>query len=177
MASSSAPDKEGPRWYIVHRGSRLKSRDRKDILEKELERAFEEKYDVIVVEPRFLGDEVIRWITFGNFLHKSSVLTSIGTLILLPTLPKHLHIYLTIPIGVFGITCSALYNVSWQFDPCCKYQVDRHGSQLSIIPSQELTTSSPVVIVRRNDLYRKILHTSLAVVVLGIFSWKWINKK
>ena len=166
-----------PRWHIVHKGSRLKSRDRKDILEKELEQALEQKYDVIVVEPRFLGDEVIRWITFGNFLHKSAVLANLGTLILLPTLSGHIHLYITVPLGAFGICSAVLYNISWQFDPCSKYQVDRQGNALSNIPSEQLTASSPVVLVRRNDIYRKILHSTLALVVCAYFSWKWYSSR
>ena len=166
-------------WYIVHKNvaGTMSSREKKDKLETELEEALEKGYNIIVIEPRLVGDEVIRWIKFGNFLHKSAVLASIGSLILLPTLPRHLTLYISLPLGVFGITCATLYNVSWQFDPCCKYQVDWQGKELSDIPSHELTATSPVVLVRRNDIYRKILHSSLAFIVFGYITWKWYTRE
>ena len=160
-------------WYIVRRevgGTR--SRDTKDKFEKELESVLEKNYSLIVIEPRTLGDDVIRWIKFGNFLHKSSVIANLGTLILLPLVPGHLTNYIPIPLGIFGISCAFVYNISWQYDPCCKYQVDWYGDEIARVPSHELSTRSPVVLVRRNDIYRKVLHTSLSLVICSYFIWR-----
>lgn len=161
-------------YYIVHRGAggvAGTSRDAKALCEKDLERALEQRYPLIVIEPRWLGDEVIRWIKFGNFLHKTAVLTSLGCLAGLPLAPPHLTMYACLPLGLVGVSCAVTYDVSWQFDPCCQYQVDYRGEELTQVPSHELSCRSPVVLVRRNDIYRKMLHTSLAFAVAAYFSW------
>ena len=31
--------------------------------------------------------------------------------------------YLYTPLGVLSLLATGLYTASWQFDPCCKYQV------------------------------------------------------
>ena len=158
-------------YYIIHKGhGSLRSREIKEKHERELEAALEKQYSLIVIEPRILGDEAIRWIKFGNFLHKSAVLTCLGSLVLLPFIPRYM---IPLPLGLFGTACAFVYNVSWQFDPCCNYQVDWNGQELGNIPSHELSARSPVVLVRKNDIYRKILHTMLAAIVVGCFSWRF----
>lgn len=47
--------------------------------EVELERALEAAVPVIVIEPTQLGDETARWIAVGNCLHKTAVLTGLGS--------------------------------------------------------------------------------------------------
>ena len=160
-----------PDFYIISKevGVTVRSRDSK---ERELEVALEKGYSLIVIEPRTLGDDVIRWIKLGNFLHKSSVLADLGALLLIPLVPHHVIKYTVIPIGMFGVWCTLFYNFSWQFDPCCKYQVDWNGQELSRIPSNELNTRSPVILVRRNDYYRKLLHSTLSVFVGSFLLWR-----
>lgn len=141
-------------------------------LECQLDSALEKQYALIVVEPVGLGDAVIRWIRVGNFLHKSAVLASFGCLIILPILPRTVSVFTSVPLGMFGVGCALFYDFSWQSDPCCKYQVDYRGSHLVHIPSHELHSQTPVVLVKKNDKYRKILHNTLAVCVLGYCGWK-----
>ena len=88
-----------------------------DAKEKELEVVLEKEYPLIVVEPRVLGDYVIRWIKAGNFLHKSSVLSNLGALILLPFVSRRFVVYTVVPLGAFGISCALVYNISWHRDP------------------------------------------------------------
>ena len=140
-------------------------------LECQLERALEQGCSLIIVEPASLGDEIVRWIRFGNFLHKSAVLASLGALVL-PIIPTKIGVYSAFPIGLFGLCCTGLYDFSWQFDPCCKYQVDYKGTQLTKVPSHELLCRSPVVLVRHNDKYRKRLHNALSLVVIGYLGWR-----
>lgn len=158
-----------PEWYIISRKDGGTTNETK---EKELEVVLEKGYQLIVVEPRVLGDQVIRWIKAGNFLHKSSVLTNLGALILIPLVPKHMVAYSILPLGAFGISCSLVYNFSWYRDPCCKYQVDWRGQEISRVPSHDLSTRSPVILVRRNDIFRVILHSSLSLSVASYFCWK-----
>ena len=28
-----------------------------------------------------------------------------------------------VPLGTLSLCCTGIYTASWQFDPCCKYQV------------------------------------------------------
>ena len=114
----------------------------------------------------------MRWIRVGNFLHKSAVLASLGALITLPFLPRTIGNFTAIPLGVFGVSSAGLYDISWQFDPCCKYQVDYKGSELARIPSHELQSRTPVVLIRRNDKYRKVLHNSLALIFTAYIGWR-----
>lgn len=62
--------------------------------------------------------------------------------------------------------CRALYGISWQFDPCCKYQVEYDAYKLSRLPLHTLTSSTPVVLVRKDDLHRKRLHNTIALAAL-----------
>lgn len=137
-----------------------------------MESALENQYTLIVIEPLGLGDHVIRWIRVGNFLHKSSVLADLGCLMILPFVPRKVVLFTALPLGVFGVGCACLYNFSWRKDPCCKYQVDYKGTSLAQISSHELHTQNPVILIKRNDKYRKILHNTLAMVVFGIFAWR-----
>lgn len=140
-------------------------------LECQLEDALETGYTLVVVEPPGLGDHCIKWIRVGNFLHKSAVLSAIGTLVATPFIPVRISFFTTFPLGVFSIGCATFYAVSWKYDPCCKYQVDYKGRELPKIPSHDIHTSSPVILVRRNDKYRKIVHNTLAVAVAAYLGW------
>ena len=57
-----------PEWYLI---SRKEVGTADDPKERELETVLVKKYSLIVIEPRVLGYQVIRWIKAGNFLHKS----------------------------------------------------------------------------------------------------------
>jgi hypothetical protein len=63
-----------------------------------------------------------------------------------------------------------LYGVSWQFDPCCKYQIEYDTRKLAQLPGG--TSSSPVVLVRTDDKYRKILHNVIAGSAAFYVGWK-----
>jgi len=139
--------------------------------ECQFEQALEKQYDLLVLEPPGLGENCIRWIRVGNFLHKSAVLSAIGTLVITPCIPTKISFFTTFPLGVFGVCCAGIYGFSWQFDPCCKYQVDYRGRELTKIPSQDIHTTSSVVLVKRNDKIRKLLHNSLSIAVVGYLSW------
>lgn len=47
----------------------------------ELERALDVGCEVIVIEPTQLGDETARWISVGNCLHKTAVVSGVGALV------------------------------------------------------------------------------------------------
>lgn len=47
----------------------------------ELERALDAECEIIVIEPTQLGDETARWISVGNYLHKSAVVSGFGAIV------------------------------------------------------------------------------------------------
>lgn len=53
-----------------------------EMFEQELDNALEAGYKYIIIEPTQLADETVRWITVGNFLSKTAIISgalSIGT--------------------------------------------------------------------------------------------------
>lgn len=47
----------------------------------ELEKALESCCSIIVIEPNPLGEETARWITFGNYLHKTAVISGVTSIV------------------------------------------------------------------------------------------------
>ena len=138
--------------------------------EEELERAIDDEKTTIIIEPYQLGEETTRWIRFGNFLHKAAVLsgvTSIATSFFTSRLFS-----VTVPFGTTSVACATLYALSWSSDPCCKYQIDYSGRALHAIPQRDLGSGSPVVLVRKDDKYRKRLHYGVAIVSFLCCGWQ-----
>lgn len=81
--------------------------------------------------------------------------------------------YICGPLGFTSVITCGLYTVSWQFDPCCQYQVETDTSKL---PHVELLAvlgpSSPTFLVRKDDRRRRILHTTITLAALGITAWR-----
>lgn len=150
--------------YIVH--EIYNGENAQDQFEYELEQALEAQYKYIVIEPTRIGDETARWITVGNCLHKTAVLAGTACLFTPLVLPADYSHYISLPAGVLSIACCTLYGISWQFDPCCKYQVEYNAYKLSRLPLHTLTSSTPVVLVRKDDLHRKRLHNTIALAAL-----------
>ena len=133
----------------------------------------ERKYPTIVLECKDLGLEVVRWIRMGNFLHKSSVLSGLFSLTALAMFPTPICIYSGGVFGIVSVVCAGLYSFSWQYDPCCKYQIDYGVRSLSKIPRDEFSKPQQLfILVYRNDRYRKRLHNSIALFTLGLFAWQ-----
>lgn len=128
----------------------------------ELETALADRSDYIVIEPNRLGETTSQWIRIGNWLHKGAVLSG-ASAIILPQVGIHFPRQARIPLSIFSIGCASLYAMSWQFDPCCKYQVTADSGELSQLNMNNLTNASPVVLVRRDDTVRKNLHNIIAI--------------
>lgn len=168
--------------YIVH--EIYNGENAQDQFEYELEQALEAQYKYIVIEPTRIGDETARWITVGNCLHKTAVLSGAACLLTPLSLPIEYSRYVALPAGALSVACSALYGISWQFDPCCKYQVEYDSQKLSRLPLHTLTSSTPVVLVRRDDVHRKRLHNTIALAALAYCAKKiyelyavWVHSK
>ena len=143
-----------------------------EILEEQLENALESQIDHIIIEPRQVGDETSKWIQVGNFLHKTSVLSGLSCLLVPLICPFRYQHYFSIPLSTMNLACTTLYDLSWQYDPCCKYQVERNTKILEQLQMHDLETANPVVLVRRDDKYRKRLHNFFSICVFTYFSFK-----
>ncbi|XP_038047230.1 transmembrane protein 11, mitochondrial-like [Patiria miniata] len=149
--------------------------DAQEQFEYELEQALEAGRSIIIIEPSRLGDETARWITVGNCLHKTAVLAGMACLVSPWMLPAKATNFVSIPFGTASVACATLYGVSWQFDPCCKYQVEYDTRSLARLPLHTLTTATPVVLVRREDKYRKTLHNVIAGLAAIYLTYKFYH--
>uniref|UniRef100_A0A8C8U5N4 Transmembrane protein 11, mitochondrial n=1 Tax=Peromyscus maniculatus bairdii TaxID=230844 RepID=A0A8C8U5N4_PERMB len=133
--------------YIVHE---IYSRENaQDQFEYELEQALEAPYKYIVIEPTRIGDETARWITVGNCLHKMTMLAGTACLFTPLTLPLDYSHYVSLLARVLNL-----------------YQVECDAYKLSRLPLHTLTSSTPVVLVQKDDLHRKRLHNTIALAAL-----------
>lgn len=136
--------------------------------ENELDQALDMETETIVIEPIELGLETARWISVGNFLHKTSVVCGLAT----AAFSHSNKLQVLLPLGCTSFICAGVYLISWQFDPCCKYQVEKDMRNVGKLPLHKLVSSSPVVLVRKDDSRRKILHNTLALLSISICCWK-----
>lgn len=162
-------------WHVIHEiyPDDPQYSDISEVFEVELERALEAKCNVIVIEPVKLGDETAKWIAVGNCLHKTAVLAGLGSLLSAGFWPNQCIV--TCPLAFLSVACCGLYSVSWQFDPCCKYQVERDPKRLSRLPLHTLASSTPVVLIRVEDMRRKILHCTVASLAGLLCAWKFYH--
>ncbi|XP_058950701.2 transmembrane protein 11, mitochondrial-like isoform X1 [Pocillopora verrucosa] len=173
MADEMSDDMVEGGCVIIH--EIYDSEDAREQFEADLERALESQCGMIVIEPTMIGEETARWIQVGNCLHKTAVISGLSCFIspwVLPRIVKEPSCYV---FGGVSILCAALYGVSWQFDPCCQYQVEYDTRKLAKLPLSSLTSSSPIVLVRKDDKYRKRLHNVVAGCALVYCSWKIYN--
>lgn len=89
--------------------------------EAELDKALEAKVDYIVIEPTRLGDETARWIYVGNCLHNTAVVSGFASVIY--SFIWQDRPLFSAPMCAISVFCTGLYTVSWNYDPCCQYQV------------------------------------------------------
>ncbi|UYV76390.1 TMEM11 [Cordylochernes scorpioides] len=136
-----------------------------EVFENDLETALESGISTIVIEPTRLGEETARWIALGNCLHKTAVLSGLGTVLTASLWPDRWYLYS--PLAFTSLLCSTIYGVSWQFDPCCKYQVETNLKNLAKLPLHTLVSNTPIVLVRKDDTYRKILHSAFTLGALA----------
>ncbi|MCL4116901.1 UNVERIFIED_CONTAM: hypothetical protein GTU68_042117, partial [Idotea baltica] len=144
-----------------------------EAFELELERALEAGVLTIVIEPTTLGDETARWISVGNCLHKTAVLSGFGSIT--AGLLWQDSALACVPLGTLSLFSTGVYTASWQFDPCCKYQVEYDSTRLSSLPLESLSSASPVVLMRKDDSKRKILHCLVSLSAASFCVWRLYN--
>lgn len=137
----------------------------------ELDHALDAETKTIIIEPVDLGSETARWISLGNCLHIGAVLGGLGT-VAVSSCRLTNRLVFVLPLGCFSFVCAGVYTVSWQPDPCCKYQVESDPKRIDRLPLHRLSSTSPIVLVRKDDTRRKFLHNTLALLSLGICCWR-----
>ena len=145
-----------------------------------------------MIEPSKLGDETARWIAVGNCLHKTAVVT--GMMSVAAAFIWNKRPYICLPFGVLSLLCTGVYTLSWQFDPCVKYQVETDLKKLmEVLPelnklpsllsldSQKVSTavsqfntlpSNPVVLVRKDNSKKKMVHSGLSILAAIFCIWR-----
>lgn len=93
---------------------------------------------------QILPDETARWILVGNCLSKTSIVSGLAALAAGYLWPR--NICISGSFGVVSLFCHGLYSISWNYDPCCQYQVESNSKKLSKVPGLH-DFSSPVVLV------------------------------
>jgi len=144
-----------------------------DLLDTELERALENRMQTIVIEPKRLGEETARWISIGNCLNKTAVVTGFGSIltgILWPDKRSTQYCLATISALSNGI-----HVLSWQMDECSHYKVETDPNRVAAncVPLADL--EKPVVLTRRlsSEVRRNnILQTAISLIALAFTAFK-----
>lgn len=113
--------------------------------EAELEKALVARTHFITIEPARLGDETARWITVGNCLHKTAVVSGLASIVTGYLWQDRLAICAA-PLCAISVFCTGLYTVSWNYDPCCQYQVRNQllfMNELKVVVSWSVGLLSP----------------------------------
>uniref|UniRef100_A0A5S6PZA5 Uncharacterized protein n=1 Tax=Trichuris muris TaxID=70415 RepID=A0A5S6PZA5_TRIMR len=139
----------------------------------QLDKALEEKYPIIVIEPKTLGEQTSRWIEIGNMLHRSSVLLSIGSIVTVFSYPK--------ATKVWCCTCSAaavcllLYWFGWSSDPCSHYRLETDLDNVAKLELGDSRLKSAVVLVYRNDFPRRRFQRAIVTIASAVVVMKRMN--
>lgn len=84
---------------------------------------------------------------------------------------------LSVPFTTVSVFCAGLYMISWQLDPCCKYQIasdtdkaklkerafENRSSDFSEFVIFTSRSTSPTILIRKDDTTRKIIHSAIAL--------------
>jgi len=149
----------------------------KDALEKfeqDFERALEDSYQVIIIEPNRLGDETATWIAVGDCLHRTAYLAGIGSLAGAITWTD--KPYICTPLCILSLFCTGIYTLAWHFDPCVHYKVVRKVEKLypkyPDLKKFNLADSSCVILVRRDNTHRSLLHSGVSLLAAAVCAWR-----
>jgi hypothetical protein len=144
-----------------------------ELFESELERALEAGLQTIIIEPIRLGEETARWISIGNCLNKTSIITGLGSIIsgmIWSDKPNTQCSLATISLLSHGI-----HSLSWQFDPCSNYKVETDPKKIAELCVDCADQQKPVVLIRRPNYEIKrnnIFQTAISLIAFAFSAWK-----
>lgn len=165
--STSAAELKSPTIHVIREV--YDSGNAHETFEAELEKALEAKVNYIIIEPTVLGDETGRWITVGNCLHKTAVLSGISSIV--SGLIWQDRPLFSAPLCAISIFCTGLYTVSWNYDPCCQYQVERDPKKLANVPNLH-EFSSPLVLAYSDNTRTKYFHRGITLLSAAFCAWQ-----
>lgn len=153
--------------------------DAQELFETELDKAIEAGIDVIVIEPRKLGEETARWIGFGSCLSQTAFVAGSGSIVTSFLYRNKPHIYC--PLTGLSLFCAGFYNFSWKNDPCSKYRTctDEERQRPNVQNVAPPIPSPPVILIKRSDNgSATIIHSAIALLALAFSAFnlfKWLN--
>ncbi|XP_038119327.1 transmembrane protein 11 homolog, mitochondrial isoform X1 [Culex quinquefasciatus] len=140
-----------------------------ETFELELDKALYAKADYIIIEPTRLGEETGRWIAVGNCLHKTALVSGVASVA--AGLIWRDRLLFCAPLCAVSLFCTGLYTISWSYDPCVKYQVEKNPKSLSKVPNVN-DFSSPIVLVYSSNTYSKYSHRIVTVLAGSYVAWR-----
>lgn len=138
----------------------------------ELTEAMGHNFDAILLSDISLGKRVCGWIQFGNFLHKLGVLTGVSSLLLNIAQTSD---WLTASVSFCSIFSISVYNAIWRRDIVSCYQLDTRGDFIANVPLSSVKSGSMMVLVKRDDKYRRLLHNLIGCFLVVGFGLKIRN--
>ena len=138
----------------------------------ELNEAMRHNFDAILLSDISLGKRVCSWIQFGNFLHKIGVLTGLSSLLLNIAQTSD---WLTASVSFCSIISISAYNAIWRRDIVSCYQLDTRGDFVANVPLSSVKSGSLMVLVKRDDRYRRLLHNLIGCFLIVQFGLKIRN--
>ncbi|CAG2162215.1 unnamed protein product [Oppiella nova] len=144
-----------------------------DLLDTELERALENGIQTIVIEAHRLGEETARWISIGNCLNKTSVVTGIGSILAGIIWPEKRSTQCCLT-GVSLLT-NGIHYLSWQMDECEHYRVETDVHKIAANCAHLEDFDKPVVLTRReaHEMKRNhIFQTAISLIALAFTAFK-----
>lgn len=145
------------------------SENAQEAFEALLEKALEARCTYIIIEPTRLGEETGRWISVGNCLHKTAVASGLASIASTMVWPDKL--LMCTPFCAVSLFCTGLYTVSWNYDQCVKYQVERDTKRLSKVPNLN-QFSAPIVLVYTDNKRTKYLQRGVTLLAAAFCAWR-----
>ncbi|XP_055607045.1 transmembrane protein 11 homolog, mitochondrial isoform X2 [Uranotaenia lowii] len=140
-----------------------------ETFELELDKALYAKADFIIIEPFRLGEETGRWIAVGNCLHKTAIISGVASVA--AGLIWRGRLMFCTSFCALSIFCTSLYTISWSYDPCVKYQVEKNPKNLSKVPNVN-DFSSPIVLVYKSNTYATLSHRIVTLLAGSYCAWR-----
>ncbi|CAG2111689.1 unnamed protein product, partial [Medioppia subpectinata] len=144
-----------------------------DLMDTELERALENGIQTIVIEAHRLGEETARWISIGNCLHKTAVMTGIGSILTGIIWPEKRSTQCCLT-GISLLT-NGIHFLSWQMDECSHYRVETDARKVADTCAHWPTFDKPVVLTKRtaHEMRRNhIFQTAISLIALAFTAFK-----
>lgn len=168
VKSHSEGSSETPTFHVIREV--YESSNAHERFEAELDKALEARVDFIIIEPSRLGDETGRWITVGNCLHKTAVASGLAAII--SSLIWKQRPLISGTMCAVSLICTGLYTASWNYDPCCQYQVlgENHENLLPKLPLADV--ASPIILRHSPNTKTKYLHRGVTLFSAAFCAWQ-----